>query len=270
MAWVRGEEHSHGEGGDGAAMSCVSVIMSTYCRNRAGFQCRNLLRRAIDSVLGQTLTDFELVLIDDGSKDGSADICREYAAKDKRIRLFRHEVNSGRSAQRYNEGMKAATTGYFTFMFDDDLWMPSAIETLYGAITGQHNGCGMVYGFTELVDTQTGKKYPDFGDAWSMAEIYKKNILGNLSVIVTRQAINSVGGYDESPLFRRCCDWDLWMRIGAKFPVARIPKMIGTSFVYNKDSVGMTVGLSNEDLSRIRAIQKRPDRVVQLQGEMVG
>src|ERR1039457_5558884 len=144
-------------------MSKVSVILSTYCRNRPGLDCPNLLRRAIESVMTQTFKDFELILIDDGSKDGSEQVCKEYAAKDARIKLYRYEVNSGLPAKRYNDGMSVATTDFFMFMFDDDWWVSSAIETLYGAIAWTGKGYGMVYGLADLVDVETKKRYANFG-----------------------------------------------------------------------------------------------------------
>ena len=66
----------------------ISVIVSTYNRNRGVDSCPNLLKRAIDSILNQTFENFELVLINDASTDGSHEVCLEYANKDTRVRYY--------------------------------------------------------------------------------------------------------------------------------------------------------------------------------------
>lgn len=74
-------------------MPLISVIVPVY-------NTEKYLHRCIDSILAQTFTDFELLLIDDGSKDNSGKICDEYAAKDSRVRVF-HKENGGASSARY-------------------------------------------------------------------------------------------------------------------------------------------------------------------------
>jgi glycosyltransferase involved in cell wall biosynthesis len=236
--------------------------MSTYRRNRPSSDCPNLLRRAIESVLSQTFTDFELILIDDGSTDGSEAICREYADKDKRIKLTRFPKNSGLSAVRYNYGMKVATGDYFMFMFDDDRWFPNAIADLYGAITTYHKDYGMVYGIIEW-EAHKGRK-DWLGSVWSSERILETNFIANLAVIVKREVINIVGGYEENPSFKRLCDWDLWQRIGKRFPVVQIPQLVG-EVCLQPDGIGATVPLDREGM---RKIQGFPNRVVTLQGEL--
>jgi hypothetical protein len=126
----------------------------------------------------------------------------------------------------------------------------------------------MVYGVTDIVDRCSGGRLMGFGGPWDMNVMRKQNILGNLSVIVRRETVDSVGGYDEALVFRRNCDWDLWLRIGARFQVGRVNKSVGCSMARLSDSIGMRVGLSDKDWEEIRGIQARPDRRVRLQGEM--
>lgn len=89
----------------------VSVIVPVY-------NVEKLLQRCIDSILAQTFTDFELLLIDDGSKDKSGEICDEYAAKDSRIRVF-HKQNGGVSTAR-NLGIDKAQGEWIYFVDSDD------------------------------------------------------------------------------------------------------------------------------------------------------
>jgi len=245
-------------------MSSVSVIMSTYARNKPSKNCPNQLRRAIESVLSQTFWDLELILIDDGSKDGTEAICKEYALKDSRVRVTRFEQNSGLPAIRYNQGMKMATSNYYMFMFDDDMWLPNAVDDLYGAITGKYKDFGMVYGVIEW-ETPRGT-IATLGEEWNIRRLQVDNLLANVAVIIKREVINAVGGYEQHPSFKRLCDWDLWQRVGKKFLVARVPKLIGKVFL-QPDGIGATVPLDREGMKKV---QDSPDRTVTLQGELPG
>lgn len=244
----------------------VSVILSTYCRNRGEGTCSNLLRRAIESVISQSFSDFEFIIIDDGSVDGSEQVCIEYADKDDRIKFFRFEENSGIPAKRYNDGILMSQAPYITFMFDDDQWYPNAIKYLHDAITKDHKDCGMVYGLTDYINVKTGEPLQlNFGAEWSWERIDKHNFLCNNSVIVKREVIDEVGGYDENPILRRLCDWDLWWRIGKKYKVERILKLIGRVYAFHHDSIGVTV---DYDLPAIKSIQTKADRKIRLMGEL--
>ena len=103
-------------------MSKISVIVPVY-------NTEKYLHRCIDSILAQTFTDFELLLIDDGSKDNSGAICDEYAAKDSRVRVF-HKENGGVSSAR-NMGLDNAQGEWITFVDSDDVLYESALSVLY-------------------------------------------------------------------------------------------------------------------------------------------
>ena len=103
----------------------VSIIVPVF--NAIPF-----LRNTVNSILNQTFSDFELVLIDDGSTDGSSDICDEYVLSDNRVKVI-HQINTGVSAAR-NRGISVAKGRFVTFIDADDLVHPSLIETLYAAL----------------------------------------------------------------------------------------------------------------------------------------
>lgn len=96
-------------------MPKVSIIVPVY-------KAEKYLNRCIDSILAQTFTDWELLLIDDGSTDRSGDICDEYAKKDTRIRVF-HKENGGVSSAR-NLGLDSAQGEWVTFIDADDYILP--------------------------------------------------------------------------------------------------------------------------------------------------
>ncbi len=102
----------------------ISVILVTY--NRMGY-----LSRALESVLSQTFTDFELVLVNNGSTDDTAALCQSYATKERRIKLVTILQNNG-APQGRNAGLDAATGEYITIVDDDDFCEPDLLSHLWG------------------------------------------------------------------------------------------------------------------------------------------
>ena len=110
-------------------MAEVSIIVPVY-------QVEKYIRQCVDSILAQTFTDFELILVDDGSKDQSGQICDEYARMDTRVKVI-HKENGGLSDAR-NKGMDQASGNYFMFVDSDDYIALTMIECLYKSILNQN------------------------------------------------------------------------------------------------------------------------------------
>ncbi|MBR2883465.1 MAG: glycosyltransferase family 2 protein [Clostridia bacterium] len=110
-------------------MPKVSVIVPVY-------NVEKYLHACLDSILAQTFTDFELILVDDGSPDSSGKICDEYADKDSRIRVF-HQENQGQAAAR-NFGVNQSATEWIHFVDSDDIIHPQTLEILFEAVK-KHN-----------------------------------------------------------------------------------------------------------------------------------
>jgi glycosyltransferase involved in cell wall biosynthesis len=231
----------------------VSVILSTYNRSRQEGGCESLLQRAITSILNQKFTNFELILIDDNSDDGTEDYGQEIAREDPRVQFFRFKKNSGIPAKRYNFGMSVSRGKYISFMFDDDQWELHALEDLYQAIENEYRTCGMVYGLVKLYRGSDRENMAILGGRWGASKINSHNFIGNNAVIVKRSAIDLVGGYDEDPTFLRTCDWDLWWRIGRKFKIGRIKSQVAIVYSDLPASIGLTKKL---DLAACRKRQK--------------
>lgn len=113
----------------------ISVIVPVY-------NVENYLGGCVDSILNSTYTDFELILVDDGSSDRSGAICDEYQGRDQRIAVI-HQPNAGVSAAR-NVGLKASRGEFITFMDSDDMVHPRLLEVLWGAITSGDYDMSMV------------------------------------------------------------------------------------------------------------------------------
>ena len=128
----------------------MSIIIPVYNSEKA-------LRRCLDSILAQTMTDYECLLIDDGSTDSSGRICDEYAAKDERFRVF-HKENGGVSSAR-NVGLDNAKGEWITFVDSDDSVEESFLESLYNFGSGFLKICNF-----------TGDGHKDYSEDCSKVE----------------------------------------------------------------------------------------------------
>ena len=100
----------------------ISVIVPVY-------KCEQYIHRCVNSILNQTFSDFELILVDDGSPDNCGEICEDYAKKDFRVKVI-HQVNGGQAAAR-NNGVKEAQGEWLHFVDSDDMIHPKTLEILY-------------------------------------------------------------------------------------------------------------------------------------------
>lgn len=103
----------------------ISVVVPAY-------QAEQCLENCVTSILAQTFRDFEVILVDDGSTDGTAELCRGLELQDARIRFLQHTHNKGLSAAR-NTGIMAARGKYVAFVDSDDLIFEDGFNTLYEA-----------------------------------------------------------------------------------------------------------------------------------------
>lgn len=122
-------------------MAEVSIIVPVY-------QVEKYIRQCVDSILAQTFTDFELILVDDGSKDQSGKICDEYARMDTRVKVI-HKENGG-AADTRNRGVNQAVGNYVMFVDSDDYLAPTMLECLYRNILNENadiTACNYLYFF---------------------------------------------------------------------------------------------------------------------------
>lgn len=148
-------------------MPKISVIVPVY-------KVEHSLRRCVDSILGQTFRDFELILIDDGSPDRSGQICDKYAEKDTRVQVI-HQANSGAAAAR-NRGMEEAGGEYIAFVDSDDTVEPGFLEGLLHAIEtygGDIAVCNYMQTENNMVKTTVFHGFPE-GTYLNADEMRKK------------------------------------------------------------------------------------------------
>lgn len=196
----------------------VSVVMPVHDNRR-------YVGEAIDSVLGQTLQDFELIAIDDGSTDGSWEVLQDYAARDPRVRIFRNEENLSIVPTR-NRAFREAhpASEYFAVLDSDDVCLPDRLRAQV-AFLDAHRGHAVVGGQTRIIDEHsrvTGhRSYPTDHEA-IMRVITRYNPIAQPTAMIRRSALDEVGVYDER--YPRCQDYDLWLRMAARFEIANLPE----------------------------------------------
>ena len=150
----------------------VSIIVPVY-------NAEKFLNRCIDSILAQTYTDWELLLIDDGSKDASGRICDEYATKDERIRVF-HKENGGVSSAR-NLGLDHAQGEWITFVDSDDYIEENFLKSFEGNLDAD-----LVVGNAVLINNENRMSIIDVGLSEGLYPFPSKSISSILSKSIIR------------------------------------------------------------------------------------
>jgi glycosyltransferase involved in cell wall biosynthesis len=200
----------------------ITIHMTTHRRLASG-----LLRRAVESVLSQDFTDFEFVVCDDASVDGTAAYLRRVAAADRRVRVFHNETNVNSVAISLGRCLQQSdpTRSWISWMFDDCILLPGALSRLVAALN-THRGADMLYGVTEVM-LKDGNilRVGDLTEAEVCAAIARSSVLvPNGGILVHRDVFMRHGWYDASVVLRRSCDWDLFRRIilgGVEFVALR-------------------------------------------------
>ena len=181
------------------------------------------LHQAIDSVLGQTFSDFEFIIIDDCSADGSLAIIENYA--DSRITLIKNQNHLGLSKS-LNAGLAAARGEYIARMDADDICLPERFEKQVRFLD-QHPQIAVLGTGIKLIDKQ-GKTIQDVhlpidSDLikWQLCFI---NPIAHPSVMMRGATVKQIGGYD--PELTRSQDYDLWWRLSAKYRLANLSDIL--------------------------------------------
>ncbi|MES2278856.1 MAG: glycosyltransferase family A protein [Bacteroidota bacterium] len=188
----------------------ISVIMPA-------FNAAEYMAESIDTVICQTFTDWELIVINDGSTDDTEAIAHKYVAADARIKLI-NQTNKKLSAAR-NAGIQAATGPWIAFLDADDLWMPEKLALqIQSANTCPQAGVIFTDGYVFQTNNTTNTlPYGTVAGYYSGSEMYRLEYQGNyipvLSVLVKKELLDTIGLQDEQ--LTACQDWDYWLRLAA-------------------------------------------------------
>ena len=197
-------------------MPSVSVVIPAFER-------RDLTAEAVDSVLRQTVRDLELVVVDDGSRDGTGEhVLQRFG--DPRVRVVRQE-NLGVSAAR-NRGARETSGEWVAFLDSDDLWLPRKLERQLAALESDP---GRVACYTEEVWHRNGRwanprKIHAKPSGLIFARCLPLCVISPSSVVIRRDVFETLGGFDES--LPACEDYDLWLRLAARHPIHLVPERL--------------------------------------------
>lgn len=189
----------------------VSIVLPVYNGDR-------YLHEALDSVLGQTFTSWELIIVDDCSTDNTPVIANSYAAKDSRIRYIRNEVNKKLPAS-LNVGFSHAKGKYLTWISDDNRFGENALELMSNALDNNPE-VDLVYcrmqRINEAGDLISPLRLPQNGSF-----IYCFNVV--LACFLYRRKVQeALGGYDENLFLVE--DYDFWLRAYRSFSFRHLPE----------------------------------------------
>lgn len=188
-------------------MPKVSIVIPTH--NRA-----DLLKLAIESVMDQTYSDFELLICNDASTDHTQAVVERFA--DKRIKLTNYRMNKGVVELR-NNAVKDSTGEYIAFLDDDDKWLPDKLEKQVNLLENSTVNTGATYTGAIILDTELGTQrivVPRHrGNIFR--ELLINDFIVTSSVVARKACFEKVGLFD--PEFRSASDFDMWIRISENF-----------------------------------------------------
>jgi glycosyltransferase involved in cell wall biosynthesis len=182
------------------------------------------LPKAIQSILGQSFSDFELIVVDDGSIDGTAAYLDGLA--DRRVRVL-HQANAG-CAHAANAGIAMARGRYVARLDHDDLSLPTRLAKQV-AFLDANPRCGMVGTCAEIWegDRKTSRTH-DFPEdnAALQFELLFHNTFVQSSVMMVKSVLDAVGGYCTDPLRQPPEDYELWSRFARRCEIANLPERL--------------------------------------------
>jgi cellulose synthase/poly-beta-1,6-N-acetylglucosamine synthase-like glycosyltransferase len=192
-----------------SASPFFTVVVPTYNHEK-------FLPEALDSLLGQSFEDWEAVVVDDGSTDGSGEIMDHYAKRDPRIRTI-HKANGGVSSA-LNAGIENARGEWICWLSSDDYFEPGKLRSHRKEIRKYPAIKFFFTGFIEL-NEETGEKKNSFYIApqgvYRVVRFFSGNYVNGISVVVHRSVFRSAGKFREE--FRNAQDFDMWLRISAMY-----------------------------------------------------
>ncbi len=187
-------------------MATVSVIIPTFNR-------QEVVGQAVQSVLAQTYTDYEVLVVDDGSTDDTEQVLHTWHSSIRYIK----KANGGPASAR-NEGLRHASSDYVAFLDSDDLWEPTFLQTGMSFFSNNHD-LGL---FTtahwvepERLHRPRVKHARLEGDLYSL--LFQKNFITTSAVLVKRGCFETIGGFNEK--LEQAEDYDMWLRIARRYPM---------------------------------------------------
>jgi glycosyltransferase involved in cell wall biosynthesis len=236
------------ENNTGIKSPLVSVVMCVYNDEKN-------LSSSIESILRQTFTEFEFIIVDDGSTDKTSEILDSYSTKDPRIKVF-HLKNSGTAASA-NYGISKAIGRYIARIDSDDISYPHRLQTEVDLLDKGFN-LALVGGGAHIIDHDgniVGVR--NIKTRKEKRALLFRNIFQQSDVMFRKTVFDSLGGYREK--FKNGEDYDLWLRISEVAEIKKINNILGQ---WRLNPGGFSFSRRNEQLStdkfiKLFSIQRR-------------
>lgn len=214
------------------------------------FNSEKTIKKTIDSVLEQTFTDFELIVVNDGSTDSTLDIISKIS--DPRIKVFSYP-NSGANITR-NRGFCHSVGEYISFLDADDVWTSDKLKSQWQTLQ-ENVGAKVAYSWTDYID-ENGEFLLAGTHITANGNVYEKllviNFLENGSnPLIRREAVIEVGGFDES--LQAGQDWDMWLRLAQKYDFVAVPAV---QILYRIHKSSMSSNLARQEKACLLVINK--------------
>src|SRR5689334_20638620 len=201
------------------AVPAVTVLIGAY-------ENEDTVARAVESILGQTESSLELIVIDDGSRDGSAEVAQEAIGSDSRGRVMRLERNIG-LARSLNAGLEAGAALFVAIQDADDYSEPNRLERELAAIAPEPDVAVVGSRMREVDEAGrvlTPRTSFAAGDVGPV--LMRFNPIPNGSALIRRDVALAVGGYD--PRYRYATEYDLWLRLAERHRLLALDEELGT------------------------------------------
>jgi glycosyltransferase involved in cell wall biosynthesis len=224
-------------------MPTISVVVPAYNAART-------ILETINSVLQQTFSDFELIVINDGSTDQTLELLS--TVKDPRLKIFSYS-NGGLSTAR-NRGITHATGEFIAFLDADDLWTVDKLELQLAALQ-QHPEAGVVYSWNYSMD-EKGESFSTKNPILFEGNVYAQLLVDNFIVngsncLIRKQSVESVGEFD--PAVAGAADWDYWLRLAARWPFMVVRKY---QVFYRASSGSMSANIEYMERCTLAVLEK--------------
>lgn len=191
----------------------ISIVLPVYNGEK-------YLEKSIESCIRQSYKNWELLIIDDGSIDRSAEIARKYVEMDDRIRYYRNERNL-KLPRTLNRGFSLASGEYLTWTSDDNYYYDDALEKMVQVL--ETEDCDFVFAGCDIIDEEGKKIEKITAPADYRHAIWDYDFVG-ACFMYTRRVYQAVGDYD--PDLFLCEDYDYWLRIFARFEVSCLNEIL--------------------------------------------
>lgn len=228
----------------------VSVLIGAY--NNA-----TTLERAARSMLAQTVSELELLIVDDGSSDGTIAVADGIAARDERVRVLRMAANVG-IARSLNAGLRAAAAPTVAVLDADDWSAPERLERQL-EVLDRDPGVAVVGCRIREVDEQGRELAPRavFAAGEVNAVLMRLNPIPNMAAAFRRDAALAAGGYD--PRYRWAADYDLWLRLAERHRLVVVPELLATRQMSSRNVAAQREReqIAEAIMMRLRAMGRR-------------